>query len=168
MTGVRRRPLAAIAVRSACSALCVAAMLAWSAAAAGAAPTWLAPFDALPQPATFIQPAMNAAGEILFVDRSDVGGGKSAFRVAAREPGAGGPGAPVLFPPAGSTTLAPISSLALADDGHAILAWYDAGVAFYALRAPGGTWGAATALPGSANVTGVVAGVDGSGRATLG
>jgi PKD domain len=166
LAGVRRGPLAAIAVRSACSALLAAVLLAGAATGAAAAPTWLAPFDALPQPATFMQPVMNAGGEILFADRADVGGGKFAFRVAAREP-AGGVAAPALFPPAGSTTLSPISSLALADDGHAILAWYDDGVAFYALRAPDGTWGAPIALSGSAKVTGVVAGVDGSGRATL-
>jgi hypothetical protein len=164
---VRRRPLAATSVRSACSALLAAAALALSATGAAAAPTWLAPFDPLPQPAGFMQPKMNASGEILFADRADVGGGKSAFRVAAREPG-GGVGAPVLLPPAGSTTLSFAPALALADDGHAILAWYDGGSAFYALRAPDGTWGAATALPGSSNVTSVVAGIDGSGRATLG
>ncbi len=141
-------------------------MLLAPAGAALAAPTWLAPFDPLPASTSQIVPVMNAGGDVLFADRVDLGAGKLAFRVAARPPG-GSVGAPSTFPPAGSTTLGFSSSLALADDGHAILAWVDAGTAFFALRSPSGTWGAPVAVPGSFNVTAARVGIDASGAATL-
>jgi hypothetical protein len=138
-----------------------------SATAALATPTWLAPFEPLPGSSSFIVPAMNAGGEALFADRTDLPDGKQAFRVASRPPG-GAVGPVTLFPPDGASSLSFVPAIALADDGHAIVAWVDGGGAFYALRSPAGTWGAPTALAGATNVTGVVAGIDGSGIATLG
>jgi hypothetical protein len=137
------------------------------AGSAAAAPAWVAPFEPLPAAATFMFPTMNAGGESLFADRIDLGAGKAAFRVASRAVD-GTVSAPVVLPPAGSTTLSFTPSVALADDGHAIAAWADAGKAFYALRAPGGAWGAPASVVASNNVTSVVAGIDATGIATLG
>lgn len=160
-----RRGLLAATVRG---GLLAAAVLLLAAGAAGAAPTWLAPFDPLPASTDFPSvPAMNAGGEILFADEADLGGGRRAVRIADRPPG-GSVGAPVLFPPAGSTTLGFVPALALADDGHAIVAWVDGGGAFFALRSPDGSWGATTPVPGATHVTSVAVGISATGGATLG
>jgi hypothetical protein len=138
--------------------------LVFAAPASAAGPAWLEPVSLSGQSASAPAPAIGAAGDAVAVWARQV---DSASRVEARvrAPGGGYGDVQALGSP-GATT----PDVGVAADGTAVAAWAQgAGVAF-ALRPPGGSFGAAQLLPadsGSGDVTELRVVVSASGDALI-
>src|SRR3954451_14071558 len=113
----------------------------------------------------------NARGEALFATVGDVGGGKRAIFVDRRRPG--GPRRRQVLPAGGSTQIDFFATVTadLSHSGRGVVAWAQGDAIHYAVRAPGGPFGAAVTanLPPSttAGLSEVSAGIDDPGDVTF-
>jgi hypothetical protein len=157
-------------LRSAALAATILALVPASASAAGGflPPRNLAPARAntFPHAADF-----NARGEALFATNRDLGGGKGAILVDRRSPG--GPIKRQVLPAGGSAQITSSTSVAadLARNGRGVVAWTQGDTLFYALRAPGGSFGAPQTVnvppADTAGLDTVSVGIDNAGNVTF-
>ena len=140
-------------------------------ASAQAAPIWTPPTDVSTLTDSFGEQNIDVApsGETVVVVSDGFGAGKYGLRVSLRQPG--GTFSEQTLPAGGSTLVAqyPNSAVDLSAGGQGIVAWDQSNGLFYALRSPGGAFGApqqVTGLP-TTSVSSIKAAVDGAGNATF-
>lgn len=142
-------------------------------AAASAAPAFVPSRDFEKAAGQASQPAfdVDSAGEALFAAVGQVDSVKGAIRVDLRKPG--GAITRQMLPAAGTDAIVANTPVAadLAHNGRGVVAWTEDGAIFYALRAPGGSFGAPAAMTAPADETsdivGLSVGIDDAGDVTF-